>query len=136
MNKEQLGKYTTYKRRVEKLQKDMEELEQRGVDTVAAKVKGSMRHHPYTERRFSVKMEIPEKKEHIRRRILKREQEVEILERCMQDIEKFIDGIDDVHIKSIFEYRYIQGMTCEEVGEKMGYTHSRISQIVSNYLNK
>ena len=87
MNKEQLGKYTTYKRRVEKLQKDIREMERRDVETVAGKVKGSMREHPYTERRFSVEMHVPEEEERIRRIIRKKKQEAEDLEDCMRSID-------------------------------------------------
>lgn len=136
MNKEELGKYTCYKKRVEKLKSDIKELKMKDVDTVAAKVKGSMREHPYTERRFSVQMEVPREVERISGQIAKKKLEVDALETSMREIEQFIENIEDVHVKSIFEYRYIQGMTCEDIGKELGYTHSRISQIISNYLKK
>ena len=46
----------------------------------------------------------------------------------------FIDDIEDVQVKSIFEYRYLEGMTQTEVGEKMGFDRSRISRKIDNYL--
>lgn len=134
MGKEELGKYVTYKKRVEKLYSDIEELEERSIVTVAGKVKGSMREHPYTERRFSVEMHVPEEEERIKRIICKKKQEAKELEAYMQVIENFIDDIEDVHVKSIFEYRYLEGMTQTEVGEKMGFDRSRISRKIDNYL--
>ncbi|MBD5089500.1 MAG: hypothetical protein HDT30_11960 [Clostridiales bacterium] len=139
MTKQELAKYPALKRRAEKLKEDIYELQTRDIDSVSGKVKGSMREHPYTERRFSVQMEVPEEAEKVRRQIASKQQELEKVKREMQRIEEFIDRIEDVHIKTIFEYRYLEGMTCEEVGKKYGYTRGRVSQIISNYfktLNK
>lgn len=63
-----------------------------------------------------------------------RQKEIEELEERMRVIEQFIDGIEDIHIKNIFEYRYLEGMTCEEIGKRLGYTHGKISQIISKKL--
>lgn len=136
MLKEELSKYVTYKKRVEKLQGDIADLEERDIDVVSGKVKGSMKDFPYTERRFSVQMELPEEVEKVHKQIVKKRCEAEELEARMRAIEEFIDGIEDVHIKSIFEYRYLEGMSTEDVAKKYGYTKGRISQIVSNYFNK
>lgn len=136
MKKEELSKYVTYKKRVEKLCGDIAELEERDIETVAGKVKGSMKEHPYTERRFSVQMHVPEEEERIQQMIWKKKQEVEELEMRMRAIEDFVDEIKDVHTKSIFEYRYLEGISTEEVAKKYGYTKGRISQIVSDYLKK
>lgn len=136
MKKEELSKYVTYKKRVEKLCGDITELEERDIETVAGKVKGSMKEYPYTERRFSVEMHMPEEEERIQQMIWKKKQEVEELEMRMRAIEDFVDEIKDVHTKSIFEYRYLEGISTEEVAKKYGYTKGRISQIVSNYLKK
>lgn len=136
MKKEELSKYVAYKKRVEKLYSDISELEERDIETVAGKVKGSMKEHPYTERRFSVQMHVPEEEERIQQMIWKKKQEVEELEMRMRAIEDFVDEIKDVHTKSIFEYRYLEGISTEEVARKYGYTKGRISQIVSKYVMK
>lgn len=136
MRKEELSKYVTYKKRVEKLYSDISELEERDIETVAGKVKGSMKEHPYTERRFSVQMEVPEAAERISKQISKKEKEIKELEARMREIEKFIDDIEDAQIKNIFEYRYLKGMTCKAVGKEIGYTHGRISQVILRYLQQ
>lgn len=133
MLKEELRKYITYKKRVEKLQGDIENLEGKDIEVVSGKVKGSMKGFPYTERRFSVQMELPDEVEKICKQIAKKKREADELEARMRSIEDFIDGIDDVYAKSIFVYRYLEGMSCTETGEKLGYTHGRISQIINSY---
>ena len=136
MTKKELGMYQIYKKRVEKLNRDISDLQDKDIDVVSGKVKGSMKHFPYTERRFSVEMELPEEVERVSRHIAKKEKEMEELSTRMTEIEDFIEGIEDMQSRSIFEYRYLEGMTCEEIGKELGYTKGRVSQIISNYLAK
>lgn len=132
VKKEELNKYIVLKKRVKKLQSDIVELE--CGDVIADKVKGSDKEHPYIIRNFTIQTKAPEVAERNKKYIVKKNQEVEELKSRIRCIEKFIDGIEDVHIKNIFEYRFLEGMTCEEVGKELGYSHGRISQIVANYL--
>lgn len=134
LTKQELAKYPNYKKRAEKLKSDIYELETRDIESVSGKVKGSMKEHPYTERRFSVQMEVPGEAEKIHRQIGSKRHELEEIKRKMQDIEEFIGRIQDVHIKTIFEYSFIEGLTQKEVGKKLGYTQGRVSQIIVNYL--
>lgn len=136
MTKKELGMYQIYKKRVEKLNRDISDLQDKDIDVVSGKVKGSMKYFPYTERRFSVEMELPEEVERVSRHIAKKEKELGELSARMTEIEDFIDGIEDVYVKSIFEYRYLEGLTCSDIGEKLGYTHGRISQIIADYTSE
>lgn len=134
MTKQELAKYPALKRRAKKLKEDIYELQTRDINSVSGKVKGSMREHPYTERRFSVQMEVPEEAERVRRQIASKRQELEETKKEMQRIEEFIDNIEDIHIKTIFEYRYLKGATCGQTGALLGYTKGRVSQIISDFL--
>lgn len=134
MSKEELSKYVTYKKRIEKLQSDIMDLEERDIDVVSGKVKGSMKDFPYTERRFSVQMELPAEVEKVHKQIVKKRREADELEARMLEIEDFIDSIEDVQVKSIFEYRYLEGMSQAVVGKKMGLDRSRISRKIDDYL--
>lgn len=134
MTKQELSMYPTLKKRVQKLENDIEELRLKDIDVVSGKVKGSMRGHPYTERRFTVEMEVPEEAEKVNDAIKKKKAEIFELEIQLRKIEGFIDGIEDVLLKTIFECTYIDGMTQSEVGEKVGLDRSRISRKISDFL--
>lgn len=134
MTKQKLSRYPALKKRVEKLESDIEDLMCKDIDVVSGKVKGSMREHPYIERRFTVEMEVPEQAEKVGEQIAGKKRELEELEMQMREIEVFIDGIEDVHVKTIFEYRYLEGMTQAEVGEKVGLDRSRISRKIDDFL--
>ena len=134
MTKQELARYAALKRRAEKLKEDTYELQTRDINSISGKVKGSMREHPYTERRFSIQMEVPEEAERVRKQIASKRKELEETKREMQRIEEFIDNIEDIHIKTIFEYSFLEGLTQREVGEKVGLDRSRISRKIDNYL--
>lgn len=132
MTKKNLNEYPALKKRREKLKNDIEDLKCRDIDVISGKVKGSMREHPYIERSFTVEMEVPEEAGKVRDKIAGKEWEIKELEGKMREVEEFISAIPDVQIKTIFEYRYLEGMSVDAVAEKYGYTKGRISQIVSN----
>ena len=134
MIKQDLIDYKTWKKRMCKLNEDIDRLSEKDIDVVSGKVKGSMDSYPYIERRFTVQMEVPEQAEKVNEQIARKEREIEELERKMREVEDFIDDIEDVQVKTIFEYRYLEGMSCAEIGKKFGYTHARISQLISRSL--
>ena len=134
MTKQKLSRYPALKKRMEKLESDIEDLMCKDIDVVSGKVKGSMDSHPYIERRFTVEMKVPEQAEKVGEQIAGKKRELEELETQMREIEEFIDEIEDVHVKTIFEYRYLEGMTQAEVGEKVGLDRSRISRKIDDFL--
>lgn len=81
-------------------------------------------------------MEVPEEKTRICKQIEKKKKEIEELQERMRKIEVFIDTIEEVSTKSVFEYRYLQGMSTESVANEYGYTKGRVSQIVSSYFKR
>ena len=93
-----------------------------------------MKEHPYIERSFTVEMEVPEEAGKVRDKIAGKEWEIKELEGKMREVEEFISAIPDVQIKTIFEYRYLEGMTQKEVGGKVGLDRSRVSRRIDNFL--
>ena len=134
MTKKSLNEYPALKKRREKLKNDIEDLKCRDIDVISGKVKGSMKEHPYIERSFTVEMEVPEEAGKVRDKIAGKEWEIKELEGKMREVEEFISAIPDVQIKTIFEYRYLEGMTQKEVGGKVGLDRSRVSRRIDNFL--
>lgn len=134
MTKEFLNSYQSNKRLAERLKGKIEEEKMREIPVVAGKVKGSMKGFPYIERRFSVQMTEPIEAAVCLKKIQKYQSELILVETRMKKVEDFIDSILDSQIREIFTYRFLDGMTAAEVGKKVGYTHGRVSQIISKYL--
>lgn len=53
----------------------------------------------------------------------KMNREIERLVALGESIQKSIDQVPDVTLRLLLKYKYIHGMTWEEVSEKMGYTY-------------
>ena len=76
----------------------------------------------------------PDEQERINKQIRKKEAERLQVVAEIQEVEEFLDGIEDVEIKEIFELLYVDGKKQREVADIIGYSRGRISQITSEYL--
>ena len=79
-------------------------------------------------------MEEPVESDRRIRNLKKWEQEVSKAKSDNANVEEFIDNIDNATIKEIFVLRYIEGKKVSEVAKDVGYTHGRVSQIISKLL--
>lgn len=134
MTLEELKQYGSIKREIEDLERRIEKSYSKELDAVAGKVKGSMKDFPYTEIRTSVLMENPVQLEERDRLIAKRRSKVKELQKQVLAIEQFINTIGDSRIRSIFRYRFIDGLRVQEIAYQTGYTHGRISQLICKYI--
>lgn len=67
-------------------------------------------------------------------RIKRLGQEIEQAEKEVDEVEQFISAIKDTRDKEVLSLRYIEGEKVKDVGKQLGYTHGRISQIISKYV--
>ncbi|GAA6259171.1 hypothetical protein F100043J3_02030 [Mediterraneibacter gnavus] len=135
MDKLKLKKYIPNKARLKRIDARISELcETEPVGEVMGKVRGSSKDFPYTEVRTSVMIPDPDEQERINKQI--REKEAERLQVVaeIQEVEEFLDGIEDVEIKEIFELVYEKGLSQTEAGKQIGYSQGRISQIIDEHL--
>ena len=136
MDKKKLKQYRSLKKEQKMLEDKMEKLNERAekIPTVTGKVKGSMDTFPYIETHMRIIMDEPKQADVIYRQMIingKRQHQVDEL---LTEIEEFISLIPDSNARQIFELVYLNGNTQQEVGERLGYTKGRISQITSENL--
>lgn len=104
------------------------------VPTVMGKVVGSSHDFPFTEVRTTVQMDEPKEADEIARRLRIRKERQEQIREAVLEIEQFIAGIPDSTDRQIFEMTFLEGITQDEVGEKLGYSKGRISQRIAEVL--
>lgn len=136
MDKKKLSQLRPLKKELELIDKKLDRLydRQENVPVVLGKVVGSSKNFPYTEVRTSVLMDEPKEADEISKQIRIREKRREQVEKLITEIEQFIAEIPDSRDRQIFELRYIEGLTMKKVGERVGYSKGRVSQIISGYL--
>ena len=103
------------------------------VEEVSGKVTKSSDDFPYIEEHMTVRMADPKKADPIKARIRVREARKARIEAEMLAVEEFIGGLPEGMDKRIFEMVFLDGASQQEVGEEMGYSKGRISQIISKY---
>lgn len=134
MTRKKLESYRANKRLIERNKQRIENEKCKNIPIVQGKVKGSSHDFPYTMQRFSVQISEPVEADRSRKRISTWRREIELAEKEMEEVEQFVSAVENVRDREILSYRYIDGMKTVDVGKKVGYTHGRVSQIISKYL--
>lgn len=123
---------------IPKLKKDIDKLYKRleDVPEVSGKVTKSADDYPYIEQHVTVKMAEPKLATEIKQQIRLKELRLNKAERDKTSIEQFIAGIEDSTDRMIFELLYLseKRVSQTKVGDTVGYSQGRISQIIKTYL--
>lgn len=133
MDRKQLKKYKSNKRRMAGIKKTIDRLVERldNVPVVPGKVTKSGDEFPYIEQHVKVVMEEPKEATRLKERIMKKRQDLSRLEQENEEVEKYIEQLPVGMKKEIFEMVYLDGMTQEAVADTVGYSKGRVSQIIS-----
>lgn len=135
MDKLKLKKYRPNKARLKRIDARISELcETEPAGEVMGKVRGSSKDFPYTEVRTSVMIPDPDEQERINKQIRKKEAERLQVVAEIQEVEEFLDGIEDVEIKEIFELLYVEGKKQREVAKQFNIDRSYVSKKINGYL--
>lgn len=137
MTKEQLCEYRELQKEIKRLQSRIAKLKDSKHGVVADIVKGSSREFPYTQHPIHVEGFDGEKKQATISRV--NELLSKRVDKSMAktvEIAEFICNIDSVKIRTIFEYRYYDLMTFQQISYKMGWQDESTSrEIHDRYLN-
>ena len=140
MTEQELSQYRAIKCEIEDLSNRIKRLEEKGVQMVADRVKGSSKHFPYIEKYYYITGVDAE--EYDKRKILinelqkKRSKKLEELIEMESRIHDYIYMIPDSEIRQIFTFRFIDGLSQEEIGIKLHMDRSGVSKRITKYLDK
>lgn len=136
MDKEKLTQHKALEREKRKLQAEIDKLYDKleNVPVVLGKVKGSSKDFPYIEQHVTVQMAEPRTADENARKILEKKKRLRTVETELEEIRTFVDGIEDATTRQIFEMAFLEGKKQREIGDEIGYSRSRISQIISDVL--
>ena len=134
--KDVFDRHQKNKREIALIDAALARLEERldGVAIVPGKVTKSSDDFPDIEEHVSVEIPEPMEASRIREKIAEKEQRRSEIAREMRQVEEHIERMPEGIDKQIFEMVYLDGMTQQEVGESVGYTQGRVSQIIKCWL--
>lgn len=138
MTKELFGRHKKNKKELERIDRELYRLYGRleDVQVVSGKVTKSSDDFPYIEEHISVEVPEPAESTKLKKRIREKEIRRKKVLAEIEEVESFIDQMQEGLDKQIFEMVYLDGMTQREVGDSVGYTVGRVSQIIKERLNK
>ncbi len=134
MDKKTLKKYRSNKDRLIRIEERIQELCEREPTVVMGKVTGSSADFPYTEVRTSVQMYDPYEDENVQQQIRRKEADRLRILKEQEEVEDYINGIDDPEIKEIFELSFKEGKKQNEVAEIVNIDRSYVSKKISDYI--
>ena len=138
ITKKDLENYAYLDKCIKETKKKIEFYESNPPKVEYGKVRGSSRCYPYTERSFTVSgyNGMGEDRWRERIRLLKEKLAIQMqeMEDLKLEIEFYILDISDLTTKLIFSYAYIDGLSQEEIAEKLYLEQSTISKRISRHL--
>lgn len=135
MTEKELKQYRNIIKEIKDLDNRINQLYDKEIGSVSAKVKGSSRSFPYTEVRTSVIIDDPKEVAARNRLIASRRQKKEQLQNITLEIERFVDDIEDSELRLIFKYRFIDGMKLSDIGEEISLDRSVIGKKIRKYID-
>ncbi|GAA0763820.1 hypothetical protein SDC9_83104 [bioreactor metagenome] len=132
MDKEKLKRYRRLLSELELLKRQLEKIEP---EFVMDSVNGSDTEFPYTQHKMHIEgydLESYRKKvARLNKRIVSKMNE---LVEEKDSLIEFIYNIEDSEIRQIFIYRYMDGLTWKEIGDKMNFATSTIRMKHDNFV--
>lgn len=140
MTEKELIQYRAIKNEIEDLSFRIKRIEEMGAQIITDRVKGSSKHFPYIEKYYYVSGVDSEENDKRKKWIIelqkRRNKKLEELLEMECRIHDYIYMIPDSEIRQIFTFRYIDGLSQEEIGEKLHMDRSGVSKRITKYLGK
>lgn len=138
MTEYELNQYRAIKNEIDDLSFRIKQIENMKVQLTTDRVKGSSKHFPYIEQHFYVTGIDEEEYEHRKMMIreLQRKRNIKLTELIEMEskMHNFIYTIEDSEIRQIFIFRFIDGLSQEEIGQKLHMDRSGVSKRITKYI--
>ena len=138
MTENNLSQYRAIQMEIKDLSMRIKKFEDMGTPMVSDRVRGSSKHFPYIEKYYYVSG-VDTEANNKRKKLIselqkKRSDKVEELLKMEQEIHDYIYTIPDSEVRQIFVFRYIDGLSQEEIGDKLHMDRSGVSRRITKYL--
>ncbi len=134
MTRKDLEEYRNTLKEIADLEKRIQREQNKEIETIVGTIQSSMKNFPFLPTREGVWIENPEQVETRVKLLETYNTNLLNAQKKKLEIETFISNIKSPSIRRIFRYRYIDGMSAARTGKEVGYTHGRVSQIISEEL--
>lgn len=141
MNKEYFENYWLLDKSIKRCEKKLKYYLEHPLRTVSGTVMSSMKEYPYCLTHLTISASDDPKAELRRNELIKTltyelASNMQKYEEQRLYIDLFIENIEDIELKEIFNQRYIEGKTLEQIGNDLGYDFSTIGKKINAYFQE
>jgi len=138
MNKKYLEDYLLLDKSIKRCEKKLKYYLEHPIRTVSGTVMSSMKEYPYCLTHLTISASDDPKAYEKRNELIKKltyelAYNMQQYEEQRLYIDLFIENIEDLELKEIFNQRYIEGRTLEQIGNDLGYDFSTIGKKINAY---
>lgn len=138
ITREYLANYPYLQQVIERDKKKLQRLKDNPPVNQVSVVRGSSKHYPYLPQNFHVaEPDIRDSKDwelRVRQQEVQIQSNIKLLEQVVFEIDELIETIKNPRDKLVFEYLYHDGMSQQQVADKMFMDRSNVSKIVDKYV--
>lgn len=141
LTREYLATYTYLESEIKRLRRRIKYYESNPLTSEYGIVKGSLQQFPYTECHFVVSganvKSNEEREKAVRQLLIDLKGNEQLFEDMKLDIECFLEklGSDQVEIKQILYYRYVERWSYDEIAKEMNYDRTTIQKKIDKFLD-
>lgn len=141
MNKEYFENYLLLDKSIKRCEEKLKYYLEHPLKTVSGTVMSSMKSFPYCLTHITISASDNPKAELERNELIKKltSELISNMQKYEEQrvyIDLFIENIEDVTTKEIFNQRYIDGKTLEQIGNDLGYDFSTIGKKINAYFQE
>ena len=137
LSRENMDKYSKLENEIKRINRKLDYYAKNPIGGSHGVVKGSMGGFPYAECHFVVGAPdvktTDERHKKVQSLIIELGEKKKEYENFQLDIDFAIEDIEDMEIRQIFQYKYIEHMTDSEIGKLLGYDRSTISKKLDRF---
>ena len=135
MDRERMKAFHCIMGELKRIRKDIrtyqKKAERSGGKLMTDVARGSSPEFPYTETRMKMESFDHSKEDEYLRELRRREAEFDLM---VMEAENWLKEIQDPQLYGIFRRKMKDNMTDSQIAEELGYSRSRITQIINKYL--
>ena len=140
LTKQILDDYLKLRRELERINKKLDYYANTPIRASHGVVQGSTKGFPYRECHIVVgapsMADTQEREKKVRQLMAKLGERKKKYEQMKMDIDIAIENIEDMEMRQIFQYKYIDEMSNQEIGEELGYDRTTITKKINRFLEK
>lgn len=137
LSRENMSKYQNMGREINRINRKLDYYASNPLSGTHGVVKGSMGGFPYAECHFVVGAPDVKSNDERHKKVMNLVVELSEKKKQYEDFELEIDiaieNINDMEMRQIFQYKYIEQLTDTEIGKRMGYDRSTISKKLDRF---